>query len=70
MKNDNARSLVVSATAFVTGLCVGVSTGILFAPHSGARTRRYLRGFAEDMVEDRAQSVDKIIERGRRWMAV
>jgi hypothetical protein len=70
MMNDNARSLIVSATALVTGLCVGVGAGVLFAPHSGARTRRYLRGFAEDMVEDRAEAVDKIIARGRRWMAV
>ena len=70
MMHDNARSLIVGATALVTGLCVGVGAGVLFAPHSGARTRRYIRSFAEDMVEDTVEAVDKIIERGRRLMAV
>lgn len=70
MMHDNARSLIVGTTAFVTGLCVGVGTGVLFAPHSGARTRRHLRSFAEDMAEDTAEAVDKVIERGRRSMAV
>ena len=66
MMNDNARSLIVGATALVTGLCVGVGAGILFAPHSGARTRRHLRSFAEDRVEDTVEIADKVIERGRR----
>jgi gas vesicle protein len=70
MMNDNGRSLIVGATALVTGLCVGVGTGVLFAPQSGARTRRHLRTFAEDMVEDTAEAVDKVIERGKRLIAV
>jgi gas vesicle protein len=70
MLHDNSRSLIVGATALVTGLCVGVGTGVLFAPHSGARTRRRLRNFAEDMVEDTAEAVDKVIERGRRLIIV
>ncbi len=70
MTHDNSRSLIVGATALVTGLCVGVGTGVLFAPHSGARTRRRLRSFAEDMVEDTAEAVDKVIDRGRRLMPV
>jgi hypothetical protein len=70
MMNDTARSLIVGATALVTGLCVGVGAGVLFAPHSGARTGRYLRSFAEDMVEDMVEAVDNAIERGRRLMAV
>jgi gas vesicle protein len=61
MMNDNARPLIVGATALVTGLCVGVGAGVLFAPHSGARTRRYLRSFAEDMVEDTVEAVDNAI---------
>ena len=66
MMNDNARSLIVGATALV----IGVGTGVLFAPHSGARTRRYLRSFAEDIAEDTAEAVDKVIERGKRLVAV
>jgi len=61
MTNDNARSLIVGATALVTGLCVGVGAGVLFAPHSGARTRRHLKSFAEDMVEDTAEAVDNVV---------
>jgi gas vesicle protein len=61
MTNDNAGSLIVGATALVTGLCVGVGAGVLFAPYSGARTRRYLRSFAEDMVEDTVEAVDNVI---------
>jgi gas vesicle protein len=70
MMNDNARSLIVGATALVTGLCVGVGAGVLFAPHSGARTRRHLRSFAEDMVEDTVEMADKTIDRGRRSMVI
>lgn len=66
MMNDNARSLIVGATALV----IGVGTGVLFAPYSGARTRRHLRSFAEDIAEDTAEAVDKVIERGKRLVAV
>lgn len=66
MMNGNARSLFLGATAFVTGLGIGVGTGVLFAPQSGARTRRRLKSFAEDMVEDTAEAVDEVIERGKR----
>ena len=69
MMNDNVR-LIVGATALGIGICVGVGTGILIAPHSGARTRRNLRSFAEDMAEDTAEAAEKVIERGRRLMAV
>ena len=70
MMNDNARLLIVGATALVIGLCVGVSAGVLLAPYSGARTRRQLRSFAEDMAEDTAEAVDTVIERGNRLVAV
>jgi gas vesicle protein len=70
MMNDHAGSLILGATAFVTGLCVGVGTGVLIAPQSGARTRRRLKSFAEDVAEDTAEAVDEVIERGRRLMTV
>lgn len=69
MMGNNTQSLTVGAAALVIGICVGVGTGILFAPHSGARTRRRIKGFAEDIVEDTAEAVDGVIERGRRLMA-
>ena len=70
MLNDNARSLIVGASALAIGFGVGIGVGLLFAPHSGARTRRDLRSFAEDMVEDTAKTVDKVIEQGKRFIAV
>ena len=70
MMNDNARTLIVGATALGIGFCVGAGTGLLFAPHSGARTRRQLRSFAEDMAEDTAKAVDKVIDQGKRFIAV
>ena len=68
MMNDNTRSLIVGATALITGFCIGVGTGVLVAPHAGARTRRQLRSFGDDMVEDTVEAVDKVIERGRRFV--
>jgi gas vesicle protein len=70
MMNDNTSSLILGASALITGFCIGVGTGVLFAPHSGARTRRRLSSLAEDMAEDTAEAVDVVIERGRRLMAV
>ena len=64
------RSLIVSATALAAGFCGGIGTGLLFAPKSGARTRRDLRNFAEDMAEDTAEAVDKAIQQGKRFIAV
>ena len=65
MMNDNGRVLIVGTTALVTGLCVGVGAGFLFAPYTGARMRRHLRNYAEDLVEARAEAVEKVMERGR-----
>jgi gas vesicle protein len=70
MLNDNARSLIVGASALAIGFCVGVGTGILIAPHSGARTRRDLKSFADRMAEDTAEAVDKVIDQGKRFIAV
>jgi gas vesicle protein len=70
MMNDNSRYLILGASALITGCCVGIGMGLLFAPHSGARTRRQLRSFAEDLAENTGEAVDKVIERGKRLMAV
>ena len=70
MMNDNARSLIVGASALAIGFCAGVGTGLLIAPHSGARTRRHLKSFAEDMAKDTAEAVDKALEQGKRFIAV
>ncbi len=61
---------------FLTGLLVGVGTGVLLAPQSGARTRRQLRCLAEDVAEratemagDARDSVERVIEQGKQLVA-
>lgn len=70
MMNPHKSLPILGITALVIGFCVGVGTGVLLAPQSGARTRRRLKSLAEGMVEDTAEAVDEVIERGRRLIAV
>ncbi len=76
MDND-AKLLIIGGLAFATGLIVGVGTGLLLAPQSGARTRRQIGGMVDDFREDAThlageakqavgEAVDGAIERGKR----
>lgn len=63
--------------SLLTGLLVGGTAGVLYAPQSGARTRRQLENLAEDMreragqiTEDTAEAIEKLVERGRRFITV
>ncbi|WP_053381347.1 YtxH domain-containing protein [Nitrospira moscoviensis] len=47
MMNHNAQTAMLSGTALMTGLLVGIGAGLLLAPESGARTRRRLHRLAE-----------------------
>lgn len=75
--DEEARFLVIGGLAFATGLLVGVGTGLLLAPQSGARTRRQLSNLAEDVREEATaaahdtkevvnDAIDGVIERGKR----
>jgi gas vesicle protein len=77
--DDEARFLVIGGLAFATGLLVGVGTGLLLAPQSGARTRRQLGNLAEDVREEAvatahdtkevvSDAIDGVIERGKRFV--
>jgi len=57
--NYNNHTLMIGTTALLTGFCFGVGSGLLLAPHSGARTRRRLKTFSEDMIEDTKEAIDE-----------
>jgi len=59
------QSLRIGTTALLTGFCFGLGTGILLAPHSGARTRRRLKNFTEDMIEDTKEVIDEAMYKGK-----
>lgn len=58
--------------SLLAGRVAGISTGLLLAPQSGARTRRQLHSFAKDLQEetshmlgDAKTSIDKVVEQGK-----
>lgn len=76
MMNGNNRVWAVGLS-FLTGLVVGGAAGVLYAPQSGARTRRRLSTMADDVreragevAEDAAGAVEKMVERGRRLVTL
>lgn len=73
MMESDARCVLVAGMAFLSGLVLGVGTGMLLAPQSGTRTRRHLRTMVEDVgeragewVEDAKGTVNEMVERGRK----
>jgi len=78
MDTDNeARFFLIGALAFATGLLVGVGTGLLMAPQSGARTRRQIGSLVDDLKDDAADlakeakdvvegALDGVLEKGKR----
>ena len=59
--------------SFFTGCLLGGIAGLLYAPQSGARTRRRLASLARDvrekageMADDATVTIKKAVERGRR----
>jgi len=60
---------------FLAGVAVGVGTGLLIAPESGARTRRRLRDYAEDLgdqitdlADETKVKVGKFVDRGKDFV--
>ncbi|MDH4097093.1 MAG: YtxH domain-containing protein [Nitrospira sp.] len=69
---NGRNEMMVVGLSFVTGCVVGGIAGLLYAPQSGARTRRQLAGFAEDVrerageaTEQATHTIQKAVERGR-----
>lgn len=71
MTNER-NGMMVAGLTFFAGCVVGGMAGLLYAPQSGARTRRQLVGFGEDVrervgdvTEQAAQTIHKVVEKGR-----
>lgn len=68
------NKMILGSMAFVTGMLAGAGTGLLTAPQTGARTRRKLRHFAEnvgerttELVHDAQGTWDRAVRQTRRW---
>lgn len=64
--------MMVAGLSFLSGCVVGGIAGLLYAPQSGARTRRQLTSFAENVreraeeaTEQATHAINKVVERGR-----
>jgi len=74
---DTRNVLVPMGFSLLTGLLIGGIAGVLYAPQSGARTRRQISDFGQDvkerageMVEDTKESMGKMVDQGRRMAHV
>jgi len=74
---NGRNEIIVAGLSFLTGCVVGGMAGLLYAPQSGARTRRQLTGFAEDVrerageaTEQATETIQKAVERGRSLVNV
>lgn len=69
MMNNGKGSLLRSSLAVLAVFGLGVGTGILFAPQSGARTRRHLKSLIDDVTEDATEAIGDMVERGKRLVS-
>ena len=63
---QGTSTTAVGGVMFLVGLAVGVAAGLLLAPHSGTRTRRLIRNFAEDVAEDLGERAEELRDEALR----
>lgn len=63
---QETRTAVIGGATFIIGLAMGAAAGLLLAPHSGTRTRRLIRNFAEDVAEDLGERAEDFRHEARR----
>ena len=64
-----SKNWTQTASMFSVGLGVGALLGLIFAPKSGQHTRAYLRGKAQDGVDNAVESSKKVARRAKRAAA-
>jgi gas vesicle protein len=62
MRNSDWSSIV---TGIAIGVGIGAALGILFAPQSGEDTREYLKGAAQDRLNDTRERFSNAVESGK-----
>lgn len=60
MDRDNCDVSVVATFSFLIGAAVGAGVALLLAPQSGKKTRRQIRGIAEDLTDQAADYADMV----------
>lgn len=70
---SETRCLLGASISLLSGLVLGLSAGLLYAPQRGSRTRRQLKNMVEDAgerVEEWAdgttEAVSAVVKRGQR----
>ncbi len=73
----NRNGIKTAGFTFLTGVLAGGVAGLLYAPQSGARTRRRIRSLVEDVKErvgvfedDAKGVVGSLVGRGRRLVSL
>ncbi len=59
------KSSEETVVAFLVGVAIGASLGLLLAPQSGERTRRQIRRKAEDVQGYLEDAGEELVEKGR-----
>ncbi|WP_455243943.1 YtxH domain-containing protein [Petrachloros mirabilis] len=74
--SERTDGVLMGGFMFLAGLAVGVGAGLLIAPESGARTRKRLRNYAEDLgdqitdfADDTKVKVGKMVDRGKEFVS-
>ncbi len=63
MSTGRTDSLLPIALSFLAGALLGAGLALLFAPESGRKTRKKIKGFAEDVLEKAEDSLEGIKEK-------
>ena len=66
--SERCSSWGLGITFLLIGLGAGALTALLFAPRTGAQTRRILRRKYEDALENINERKDDLRERGSDWV--
>jgi gas vesicle protein len=65
------RTALQACLLLLTGMTVGATVAVLFAPDSGAKTRKrlgkYVRRTAEDLWEQGEEAIETATERGKEY---